>query len=495
MDIINIGIPAIFTVNNVLAIVLGCCIGLWAGALPGLSGLTAQAMLLPLTFSMEPLTALILLTSIHTAAEFGGSISSILMNVPGEASAAAAAYDGYPMARQGKAGIALGVSSAASLFGAIGGAIILITAAKPILSVVITFGPVEYFALGVFGITIVSAVSSGLMVKGFLMILLGFTIGFVGVDAVIGVPRYTFDNVYLQAGISFVPVVTGIFGISELIFMVQRGKSVSETGKLTGSLWDGVKSSIRYWSVMLKGLAVGSILGSMPGIGTTATNFLAYSIAQRTSRHPETFGKGNPEGVAAPEVANNACIHTAMIPAFTMGIPAGASSALLIVVLTIHGLRPGQMLFTSNPVLINGLFAALFVASIVSFLLMTVFIRIFARLTILPIPLLAPVLMILTLVAAYSEKQSMLDLFIAMAAGVIGYFLRRAGFPLVNLVMALILGKLMEVALVQARMMGGGSYSLFLERPGAVLVLVACVLVIATSILGPQIRRLLAKRT
>jgi putative tricarboxylic transport membrane protein len=493
MDILHIGIPAIFTVENLLAIVLGCCIGLWAGALPGLSGLSAQALLLPLTFSMSPLTALILLTSIHTAAEFGGSISSILMNVPGEASAAATAYDGYPMARQGKASIALGISSASSLVGAIIGSVILVTAAQPILAFVISFGPVEYFALAFLGITIVSAVSSGSLIKGYLMILLGFVVGFVGIDSVIGVPRYTFDSVYLQAGIGFVPVVTGIFGISELIFMVQRGSAVSETGTLTGSLWTGVAQSVRYWTTMLKSVVVGTFLGAMPGIGTTATNFLAYSIAQKTSRDPDSFGKGNPEGIVAPEVANNACIHAAMIPAFTIGIPAGASSALLIVVLTIHGLRPGQMLFTANPVLINGLFAGLFASAIVSFVMMTVFIRLFARVTVVPIPILAPVLMILTLIAAYSEKQSMLDLFIAMAAGVIGYFLRRAGFPLVNLVIGLILGKLMEVSLVQARMMGGGSYSVFLERPAALIVLVACVLIILWTIVGPYAKRLVAR--
>lgn len=489
MDILHIGLPALLHWENLAAVVLGCAIGLWAGALPGISGLTAQAMLLPLTYNMSPLTALILLTSIHTASEYGGSISSILMNVPGEATAAAAAYDGYPMARQGKAGIALGVSSASSLFGAICGTIILITAAQPILTFVVSFGPVEYFALGTLGITIVSAVSSGSLVKGFLMILLGITIGFVGVDSVIGVPRFTFGSLYLQAGISFVPVVTGIFGISELMFMVQKGASVSESGRLAGGVWEGVTSSVRYWSTMLKSLAIGTLLGAMPGIGATATNFLAYSLVQRTSRHPETFGTGNPEGVVAPEVANNACIHAAMIPAFTIGIPAGASSAMLIVVLTIHGLRPGQALFTTEPVLINGLFAGLFASAITSFLLMTIFIRIFARVTLVPIPLLAPVLMVLTLIAAFSETGSLMDMFIAMIAGVLGYFVRRAGFPLVNLVMGLILGKILEVSLVQARMMGGGSYSVFLERPAAAIVLAACAAIILFVTVGPSLRR------
>ena len=474
MDVLHIGAPALLEWRNLLAIVAGCSIGLWAGALPGLSGLTAQAMLLPLTYNMDPLTALLLLTSVHTASEYGGSISAILMNVPGDATAAAAAYDGYPMARQGKAGVALGVSSASSLFGALCGTLILITAAQPVLKFVISFGPPEYFALSVLGVTIVSVVSSGSLLKGLIMALLGFVVGFIGVDSVIGFPRFTFGSIYLQAGVSFVPVVAGIFGISELIFMVQRGATVAQADRLTGSLWQGIASSIRYWSTALKSLAIGALLGAMPGIGATATNFLAYSIVQRTSRHPESFGKGNPEGVVAPEVANNACIHAAMIPALTIGIPAGASSAMLIVVLTIHGLRPGDMLFTSNPSLINGLFAGLFASAIVSFALMTAFIRIFARVTLVPIALLAPVLMVLTLVAAYSETQSMMDMIIAMAAGLIGYFLRRAGFPLVNLIMGLILGKLMEVSLVQTKMLGGGGYGAFVERPGAAVVLAFC---------------------
>ena len=452
--------------------------------MPGLGGLTAQAMLLPLTYNMDALTALILLTSVHTSAEYGGSISAILMNVPGDATAAATAFDGYPMARLGKAGIALGVSSASSLFGALCGTIILITAAQPILRFVITFGPAEYFALGALGMTVVSAVSSGSLVKGLMMTLLGVSLGFVGVDSVLGLPRFTFGVLYLQGGISLVPVVSGLFGISELMFMVQRGSSVSETGRLIGNLWEGVFSAVRYWSTMLKSLVIGTLLGAMPGIGATATNFLAYTIIQKTSRRPESFGKGNPEGVVAPEVANNACIHAAMIPALTLGIPAGASSAMLIVVLTVHGLRPGQMLFSSSPVLINGLFAGLLASAITSFLLMTVFIRIFARVTIVPIPLLAPVLMVLSLTAAYASQQNILDLFVAMISGIVAYFLRRAGFPLVNLVMGLVLGRLLEISFVQARMMAGGSYTTFFERPVSAVVLVACLMIIAWASFG-----------
>ena len=483
MDILTIGFPALATWGNIAAIVLGCIIGLWSGALPGLSGVSATAMMLPLTYNMDPLTALVLLTSVHTSAEFGGSISAILMNVPGDASAAAAAFDGYPMAKQGKAGIALGVSSMSSLVGAFCGTVVVVTAAGPILSVVISFGPSEYFALALLGLVIVSVVSSGSAIKGLVMSLFGIAISFVGIDSVIGVPRYTFGSVYLQAGIGFIPVVTGLFAISELIFMIVRGGAVSESGRLDGSLWQGVREAWRHPVALAKSFLIGTVLGSMPGIGATATNFLAYSIVQKTSRRPHSFGQGNPEGVIAPEVANNACIHAALIPALTMGIPGGASSALLLVVLTIHGLRPGAMLFTSGSTLVNGLFAGLFLSGITSFLLMTQFIRIFARVTIVRAEILAPMLLVLSIIASYASQESLADLFTTVVFGLLGYVFRRHRFPLVNLVMGLILGRLLEVSFAQSLMMTGGSYGIFAERPATAAILAVCLTLLAVAFL------------
>ncbi len=481
-DILTIGLPALATWGNVAAIVLGCIIGLWSGALPGLSGVSATAMMLPLTYTMDPLTALVLLTSVHTSAEFGGSISAILMNVPGDASAAAAAFDGYPMAKQGKANIALGVSSMASLVGAFCGTLVVVSAAGPVLSIVVSFGPSEYFALAMLGLTIVSVVSSGSAIKGLMMSLFGIAISFIGVDSVIGVPRYTFGSVYLQAGIGFLPVVTGLFAISELIFMIIRGGTVSQTGQLDGNLWQGVREAWRHPVALVKSFLIGTVLGSMPGIGATATNFLAYSIVQRTSRNPDSFGKGNPEGVIAPEVANNACIHAALIPALTMGIPGGASSALLIVVLTIHGLRPGALLFTSGSTLVNGLFAGLFLSGIVSFLLMTVFIRIFAKVTIVRTEILAPMLLVLSIIASYASQQSLADLFTAVLFGFLGYLFRRNKFPLVNLVMGLLLGRLLEISFAQSLMMTGGTYGIFVQRPATAIILSICLALLVTAI-------------
>jgi putative tricarboxylic transport membrane protein len=483
VDVLTIGIPELATLANILAIVLGCIIGLWAGALPGLSGVSATAIILPLTFGMPPLTALLLLTSIHTSSEYGGAISAILMNVPGDASAAAAAFDGYPMARQGRAGIALGVSSLSSLTGAFCGSLVVAMASAPALRLVVAFGPPEYVALAILGLTVVSVVSSGSALKGLLMSLLGICVSFIGIDPVIGVERYTFGSIYLQGGIGFIPIVTGLFAVSELIFMILRGGTVAETGALTGSLWDGMLIALGKPLTLAKSFITGTLLGLLPGIGATATNFLAYSIVQKTSRDPESFGRGNPEGVMAPEVANNACIHAGMIPALTMGVPGGASSAILIVALTIQGLRPGPALFSSNPVLINGLYAGLFASALCSFALMTVFIRIFARVTVVPLALLAPVLLVLSIVASYASQNSITDLFAAVVFGLLGYLLRLGRFPLVNLMMGFILGKLLETSFAQSLMMSGGSYGVFFQRPITLVLLSIPALLLAGSAL------------
>ena len=491
MDILTIGLPELATWPCLLSILLGCIIGLWAGALPGLSGVSAIAIILPLTFGMDPLPALLLLTSIHTASEYGGAISAILMNVPGDASAAAAAFDGYPLARQGKAGLALGASSLSSLTGAFFGSLLVATAAPLLLRLVVAFGPSEYFALALLGLTVVSVVSAGSALRGLAMSLLGICVSFIGLDPVLGVARYTFGSVYLQAGIGFIPIVTGLFAISELIFMILRGGAVAETGRLSGSLWHGIAFAASRPFVLAKSFVIGAVLGLLPGIGATATNFLAYSLIQKTSRHPDSFGRGNPEGVMAPEVANNACIHAAMIPALTMGVPGGAGSALLIVALTIQGLRPGPLLFTSNPGLINGLYAGLFASALGSFLLMTVFIRVFARVTLVRLEILAPVLLVLSIIASYAAQNSMIDLFAAVVFGLLGYGLRRAGFPLVNLMMGFILGKLLETSFSQALMISGGRVSVFVERP----ITLGILLVVGLLLGSKASRSFLKKRT
>ena len=315
LDNLILGLIAALQVKQFAFMALGTVIGLWVGVLPGLGGPVAMAVLIPFTFSMDPLSALLMLASISVGAAFGGSVTSILLNIPGEASSAATAYDGYPMAQQGKAKVAMGLSAGASMAAAIVGVLILMFASGPVAKAALAFSPAEYFALAILGLTVVSVAALGSTIKGLAMGALGIAISLIGINSILGSERYTFGFVYLLDGISFVPVMVGLFAITELTSMILQGGTIAKTGRLEGSLWDGFWATFRYPFTLIQSTAVGAFLGMIPGIGATAANFLAYSVAQRSSRHPEKFGKGAPEGVIAPEASNNSCIPTSLIPA------------------------------------------------------------------------------------------------------------------------------------------------------------------------------------
>src|SRR6266540_1372094 len=415
VDNLILGLTAALQVKQFMFMVLGTVIGLWVGVLPGLGGPVAMAILIPFTFSMDPLSALLMLASISVGAAFGGSITSILLNIPGEASSAATAYDGYPMAQQGKAKVAMGLSAGASMAAAIVGVLILMFASGPVAKAALAFSPAEYFALAILGLTVVSVAALG---------------------------------------------------------------TIAKAGRLEGSLWDGFWDTFRYPFTLIQSTAVGAFLGMIPGIGATAANFLAYSVAQRSSKHPETFGKGAPEGVIAPEASNNSCIPTSLIPALTLGIPGGATSAILLVAVTLQGLRPGPMLFTSNPELIWGFFMGLLVGAVIATVLYLVMIPWFALSTIVRIELLAPMLLIITLFGAYANERNMMDVFVAIFFGLFGYFLRRHGYPLISLVIGLILGRLAEGSFHQALMISDHDYSVFILRPLSALIFAVCLVLV-----------------
>ena len=485
MENLLMGFEAVIHGYRLLWVLLGTVSGLWIGAIPGLGPVMATAVILPFTFAMEPLSALLLLSSIHAAGSYGGSISAILLNVPGEATSAATTFDGYPMARQGKARVALGISVASSFFGALCGVIVLMTLANPILKVALKFSPAEYFALAILGLSVVAVASTGSTFKGLAMGCLGLGVSFVGVGAVLGIPRYTFGSLYLQAGIGFVPVMIGLFAVSELIMMSTRGGTIAQTGRLEGSLWQGILMILKYPLALIKSTVIGIIIGAIPGVGATAANFIAYSVVQKTSKHPEDFGKGAPEGVIAPEASNNACVSATLIPALTLGIPGGASSAILLVAITVHGLRPGAMLFTSQPELVYGFFAGLLVGTLLFSICGILMTRWFALITIIKVEILAPLLMIASLTGAYAYQRSISDIFVAIFFGLFGYFTRKHGYPVIGLVIGLILGKLAEESFHQALMMSGGDYTTFITRPiSGVTLLISLAL-----IFGPEIKK------
>ena len=478
LDNLLLGLAAALHLKQFFFMTLGTVIGLWVGVLPGLGAPVAMAILIPFTFSMDPLSALLMLASISVGGAFGGSVTSILLNIPGEASSAATSYDGYPMAQQGNAKVAMGLSAGASMVAGIIGVLILMFASAPVAKASLAFSPAEYFALAILGLTVVSVAALGSTVKGLAMGALGIAISLIGVDSILGTERYTFGSVYLLDGVSFVPVMVGLFAITELIDMVIAGGTIAKAGKLDGSLWDGFWGTFKYPFVLIQSTAVGAFLGMIPGIGATAANFLAYGIAMRSSKHPELFGKGAPEGVIAPEASNNSCIPTSLIPALTLGIPGGVTSAILLVAVTLQGLRPGPMLFTSNPELVWGFFMGLLIGAVMATLLYLVMIPWFALITVVRIELMAPMLLIITLFGAYANDRNMMDVFVAIFFGLFGYFARRHGYPLISLIIGLILGKLAEGSFAQALMISDHDYSVFVLRPLSAAIFALCVILI-----------------
>jgi putative tricarboxylic transport membrane protein len=477
-DNLLLGLMAALQWKQFLFMILGTVIGLWVGVLPGLGGPVAMAILIPFTFNMDPLSSLLMLASISVGAAFGGSVTSILLNIPGEASSAATAYDGYPMAQQGKAKVAMGLSAGASMVAGIVGVIILMFASEPVAKASLAFSPAEYFALAVLGLTVVSVAALGSTVKGLAMGALGLAVSLIGVDSILGTERYTFGSVYLLDGISFVPVMVGLFAITELTSMIIEGGTVAKSGKLEGSLWDGFWGTFKYPFVLTQSTILGACIGVIPGLGATAANFLAYSVAMRSSKHPERFGKGAPEGVIAPEASNNSCIPTSLIPALTLGIPGGATAAILLVAVTVQGLRPGPMLFTSNPELIWGFYMGLLIGAIMATILYLIMIPWFALITLVRIELMAPMLLIVTLFGAYANERNMMDVFVAILFGLFGYFARRHGYPLISLVIGLILGKLAEGSFHQALQISDHDYSVFFLRPLSATIFAVCIVLV-----------------
>jgi putative tricarboxylic transport membrane protein len=488
-DNLYLGLMAALQLKQFLFMVAGTVIGLWVGVLPGLGGPVAMAILIPFTFTMDPLSALLMLASISVGAAFGGSITSILLNIPGEASSAATAYDGYPMAQQGKAKVAMGLSAGASMVAGIVGVVILMFVSGPVAKVALAFSPAEYFALAILGLTVVSVAALGSTVKGLAMGAFGIAISLIGVDSILGTERYTFGYVYLLDGISFVPVMVGLFAITELIAMIVEGGTIAKSGRLEGSLWQGFWGTFKYPFTLTQSTAFGAFIGVIPGLGATAANFLAYSVAMRTSRHPERFGKGTPEGVIAPEASNNSCIPTSLIPALTLGIPGGATAAILLVAVTVQGLRPGPMLFTSNPELIWGFFMGLLVGCLMATILYLIMIPWFAMITLVRIELMAPMLLIITLFGAYANERNMMDVFVAIGFGLFGYFARRHGYPLISLVIGLILGKLAEGSFHQALQISDHDYSVFVLRPLSATIFAICI----ALVLWPGVKKRLGK--
>ena len=489
LDNLALGLAVALQWEYLLFMALGTLGGMWVGVIPGLGPITAITLLIPFTFTMEPLAALLMLASISAAANCSGSFTSILLNVPGETTSAATCFDGYPMSRNGEAKVAIGIAVASSFISAIVGMMAVIALTAPLLAVARAFSPAEYFALAVLGLAVVAALSYEAPLKGVMMAALGLCLSFVGVDSVIGEARFAFGVLELQSGIGLVPVTVGLFAISGIIGWIVTRESVSRVGTLTGSVWRGIGEALKRPFALLRSTAVGIGIGITPGVGAVAASFLSYAIAKRTSRTPERFGQGEPEGVLAPEAANNSAMCASLVPALTLGIPGGATSALLLVALTVHGLRPGTMLFTSQPEMIWGFFVGLMVGAVLFAIAGLAMTNLFAKVTLVRAEILAPVFLVISFAGVYAQDQRLFDVFVALFFGVFGFLARRYGYPVVPLVIGLVLGTLAETSFHQGLTIAGGDVGAMLTRPLTAALLGAAFLFIAWPVVGGLLRR------
>ncbi|MDB5540451.1 MAG: hypothetical protein JWQ89_2178 [Devosia sp.] len=463
--------------------ILGMVWGIFGGALPGISPSITMALLLPFTYTLDPIPAIVLLAATYVGAEYGGSVPAILIRTPGTNAAAATLIDGYEMKKQGKAGEALGISLYASTIGNFAGILCLILFTAPLSQLALQFRPTTYFALGLLGLSVIATVSEGLLTKGVLAALIGLMIATVGTDPVSGVARFTYGSADLLSGVPIILVMVGLFAVSEVLEQVA-----------TKSQWDAVKGNAsrlkfpnwamqkRLWLSNLIGSGIGIFCGIMPGAGGTVASFMAYNEAKRFSRHKEEFGKGSPEGVAAPEAANNADAGVGLIPLLSFGIPASNSTAILLGGFLIHGLIPGPVLFDRDPTILYGLFSGLIVASIAlipaAYLTLSVCVWLVNR----PKPYLMAFILALVLTGAFSINNSVFDLGIVLAAGVFGLGMRYFGLPMLPVILGLVLGYMIEANYRRSLVISGGDHTIFLEDPIAVVFLALSVVFLGISL-------------
>ncbi|MCH7486300.1 MAG: tripartite tricarboxylate transporter permease [Proteobacteria bacterium] len=486
------GIALLFTFKGILYLCLGVIVGFLFGAVPGLGGVTAIALLMPLTFGMEPYEAITLIGGVMGATSFGGSIPAILINAPGIALNAATCFDGYPLARQGKAGLAIGAAATASSLGGLIGIFALLLFIPIAKQFVLLFGPPEFFMLAMLGLAAIAASTGDAFLRGLISALFGLMLAFIGYDAVSGGIRFTGGSEYLWDGIPLVPALIGIFAITEMINLTVRGGTVateSEGLAVTG-VFDGVKAVFRNWPILLRGSLIGTFVGALPGVGGTVASFVAYSATVQISKNPESFGKGNIQGVIAPESANNAKDGGSLIPTLAFGIPGSAETAIFLGVLILHGIEPGPMLLIENQGIIFSLILAVTASCIMSSMIGFALARHLALITLVDIHILVPAVVSIALVGVYALHSSIEDVILSLAFGVLGYLMVRFSYPRITLVIALVLGELAERSFHQSLNMADGDWTIFFTR-GLSLALFVFLL---ACFAFPVIRFLLAAR-
>jgi putative tricarboxylic transport membrane protein len=464
------------TFQNLAYCLIGAIVGTLVGVLPGLGPIAGIALLIPATFGLNPTSALIMLAGIYYGAMYGGSTTSILINVPGETASVITCIDGYQMAQQGRAGPALAICAIGSFIGGTISIFGLTFLAPPLAEAALAFGPAEFFSLMVFGFVVLSNVTGTSLIKALMMAVVGLILGTIGLDPVTGNERFTFGSTYLLGGIEFVAVAIGVFGIGEILVNAAKPAELLEQRVLVPrfrDLYPSLQDLKRSMGAILRGTGVGFGVGLVPGPAPVIATYASYMVEKRLSKHPEAFGKGAIQGVAGPETANNSATQSAFIPLFVLGIPFGPVTAILLGALLIHGVTPGPLLISEQPQLFWAVVASMYIGNFILLLLNLPFVPLFANILRVPKKILLPLVMFICITGMYSVNNSILDIWLMLGFGALGYLMRKWAYEGAPLLLALVLGPKMEVAFRQSLMISHGDFGVFLLRPISLIFLLA----------------------
>ncbi|WP_299257337.1 tripartite tricarboxylate transporter permease [uncultured Kushneria sp.] len=489
-DLLMSGLSALADPSLLLLIVVTTLAGTIIGVLPGLSGTTGAALALPFTLTMDPVSAVVVLATIYGSSTFAGCITAILINTPGTSASATTCLDGYPLAKRGEAGRAIGIATLSSCFGGVVSVIFLLFAAPMLAGIAYEFGPPEYFALSIFGLSMLATIGGGSAAKNLIAGAFGVLLSTVGVHMMTGTERYTFGTSALYDGIGFVPVMIGLFGIAEFLRQsTELGLKREVLGMKAARLptWADIRQ-IR--NTVLRATGIGTFIGVLPAEGATIASMISYNEARRTSKNQDEFGKGAIEGIAASEAANNSAVGGSLVPTLALGIPGSPTAAIILAGLLAQGVQPGPTLFNEQGNLLSALFAALLVGNLLFLVIGLGGARFYARITQIPVPILWPLVFLFSIIGAYAIRQSVFDVYVAVAFGAIGFLMQRYGFSVVSLAIGLVLGVMVEQRLGQSVAMYNGHWLLMFTRPIA-LVFFALTLL---SLFGPMVSRRLKRK-
>ena len=485
---LQLGFGVALTLQNILYCFIGVLLGTLIGVLPGIGPVATIAMLLPATFTLPPVSALIMLAGIYYGAQYGGSTTAILVNIPGESSSVVTCLDGYAMARQGRAGPALTIAALGSFFAGTVSTLMLAMFAPPLAEIAFQFGPAEYFSLMVLGLIAAIVLARGSLIKAIAMIILGLLLGIVGADTNTGLFRFTFGLPQLADGIGFVVVAMGLFGFSEIIANLERRADREVVMAQIKSLMPTREDFAASWKAVLRGTGIGALLGILPGGGAVLGSFAAYTLEKKIAKDPSRFGNGAIEGVAAPESANNAGAQTSFIPLLTLGIPSNAVMALMVGAMTIHGITPGPQVMTERPELFWGMIASMWIGNLMLVILNLPLIGIWVRLLSVPYRILYPAILLFCCIGVYSLNNSAVDVGLALFFGLLGYLFIKLDCEPAPLLLGFVLGPMMEDNLRRAMLLSRGNPAVFFTRPlSLALLLVALALLIVVVL--PAVRK------